>query len=125
MLAALTMRSTVELGVLPDRAPVFVRLSDGSIRNGYTLKVSNKTREDRAYSLSMDGPAGALVAVLGQEENGAPTLEVKRDSVGSFRLFVTYAKHAIAEAKTPLNVTIRDLTTGEVSRHDTVFSAPR
>jgi cytochrome c oxidase accessory protein FixG len=125
MLGALAMRSTVELGVLPDRAPVFVRLSDGSIRNGYTLKVSNKTREDRAYALSLDGPAGARFSVLGQDEANLPTLEVNKDSVGSFRLFVAYPKDGVEEAKTPLTVLIRDLTTGEVSRHDTVFSAPR
>jgi cytochrome c oxidase accessory protein FixG len=125
MLAALAMRSTVELSVLPDRAPVFVRLSDGSIRNGYTLKVSNKTHQDRSYSVALEGAAGARFVVLGQERESAPMLEVKDDSVGAFRFFVTYASEAVSAAKTPLTVLVRDLTTGEVSRHDTVFSAPR
>jgi polyferredoxin len=124
MLVALSTRSTAELSVLPDRAPVFVRLSDGAIRNGYTLKLSNKTREDRAYAVSIEGPAGARFSVLGQEAS-APKLEVGKDSVGSFRFFVTYAPDAITEARTPLGVFIRDLTTGEVSRSDTIFSAPR
>ena len=38
---ALLTRSTVGLSVLRDRAPVFVPLADGSLRNGYTLKIAN------------------------------------------------------------------------------------
>ncbi len=125
MLVALAMRASVDLGVLPDRAPIFVRLADGSIRNSYTLKVSNKTHEARAYALSIDGPAGAAVTLLGQEGASAPMLDVAKDSVGSFRLFISYPADALTEAKTPFTVLIRDLSTGEVSRHDTVFSAPR
>ena len=67
----------------------------------------------------------ARFVVLGQERESAPMLEVKDDSVGAFRFFVTYASEAVSAAKTPLTVLVRDLTTGEVSRHDTVFSAPR
>ncbi|MBV8535675.1 MAG: cytochrome c oxidase accessory protein CcoG, partial [Alphaproteobacteria bacterium] len=44
MLGAFALRSTLDLTVLHDRAPLFVMLSDGSIRNGYTIKIVNKTR---------------------------------------------------------------------------------
>ncbi|HXV23486.1 MAG TPA: cytochrome c oxidase accessory protein CcoG [Alphaproteobacteria bacterium] len=125
MVVALAMRSNVELSVLPDRAPLFVRLSDGAIRNGYTLKLSNKTHQDRAYAVSLEGPVGARFSVLGQEDASAPMLEVGKDSVGTFRFFVTYAPDAIAETKTPLSILVRELTTSEVSRNETVFSAPR
>jgi cytochrome c oxidase accessory protein FixG len=124
MLFALLMRSGVELSVLPDRAPVFVRLSDGSIRDGYTVKVSNKTREDRRYALGIEGQPAAKLTLLGQEKQPAPTLQVGKDSVGTFRAFVTMPPETFLEEKTPIAVIIRDLTTGEVSRHDTVFSAP-
>jgi polyferredoxin len=42
------MRSVVELTVLRDRAPLFVTLADGSVRNDYTLKILNKSRAERA-----------------------------------------------------------------------------
>ena len=42
MTAALLTRSTVGLSVLHDRAPLFVRLPDGNLRNGYTVKIVNK-----------------------------------------------------------------------------------
>ena len=35
MLAILWLRATVDVNILPDRNPLFVTMSDGSIRNGY------------------------------------------------------------------------------------------
>lgn len=46
----------VELKVLHERAPLFVRLSDGSIQNKYTLKVLNKMTEDVEVTISASGP---------------------------------------------------------------------
>jgi cytochrome c oxidase accessory protein FixG len=125
MLVALLGRSSANLSVQPDRAPVFVRLSDGSIRDGYTLKLSNKTREDRSYAVSLEGPLAARLAILGQEAGAAPVLRVEKDSVGTFRAFVTVPAGEIHAEKTPLAFTIRDVTSAEVSRHDSVFTAPR
>src|SRR4029079_7490331 len=42
MLYALVTRSLLDVNVLHDRNPVAVKLSDGSIRNGYTLRFLNK-----------------------------------------------------------------------------------
>ena len=42
MTVALAMRSSIGLSVLHDRAPLFVRLPDGDLRNGYTVKIVNK-----------------------------------------------------------------------------------
>jgi cytochrome c oxidase accessory protein FixG len=125
MLVALSTRSTAELSVLPDRAPLFVRLANGDIRNSYTVKASNKSRQDRKYAIVVERPAGAQVSLLGQEHATNPALAVPKDTVGTFRLFITFPAEAVKHSKTPLTISIRDLTTGEVSRRDTVFSAPR
>ncbi len=42
MLVALCNRTTLEINVLHDRNPPYVLLSDGSVRNGYTVKILNK-----------------------------------------------------------------------------------
>ena len=47
MAALLARRTTTELTVLHDRDPLFVTLSSGSIRNGYTVKILNKAREPK------------------------------------------------------------------------------
>ncbi|MBM3579191.1 MAG: cytochrome c oxidase accessory protein CcoG [Alphaproteobacteria bacterium] len=51
MLHGLLSKPTLEISAIPDRSPVFVRLSDDSIRNGYTLKISNKTHEKKIFTL--------------------------------------------------------------------------
>ncbi|MEK7820595.1 MAG: cytochrome c oxidase accessory protein CcoG, partial [Pseudomonadota bacterium] len=40
----LATRTRTEVHVLADRAPLFVRLSDGAIRHGYTVKIRNMER---------------------------------------------------------------------------------
>ena len=44
---AAAQRPTLEINVLHDRNPLFVRLSDGGMRNGYTVKILNKLHEPR------------------------------------------------------------------------------
>ena len=67
MLYALLTRSLLDLNVLHDRNPVAVRLSDGSIRNGYTLRFLNKRGFDRVIAVDIDGPANAQVHIVGAD----------------------------------------------------------
>ena len=59
MLISLSLRATVDINVLHDRNPLFVTLSDGSIRNGYTIKILNKTREARSLHARRGGRSRA------------------------------------------------------------------
>ena len=52
-------RSTLEVNVLHDRNPPYVLLSDGGVRNGYTVKILNKLHEPREFALAVRGPAAA------------------------------------------------------------------
>ena len=47
MLTALLLRPELEVSVLHDRNPIWVKLSEGGMRNGYTLKLLNKLYEPR------------------------------------------------------------------------------
>ena len=58
MTVALATRSSVGLSVLHDRAPLFVRLPDGSLRNGYTVKIANKGPTPDAVRTEHRGSAG-------------------------------------------------------------------
>ena len=51
---ALFLRSPIDLNVTPVRNPTFVTLSDGSIRNGYTLKILNKRHDLRSFAITTD-----------------------------------------------------------------------
>jgi len=58
MLFTLTHRTQLDVNVVPDRNPLFVTLSDGAIRNGYTIKILNKRQEPRTFKLSVDQRPG-------------------------------------------------------------------
>jgi polyferredoxin len=55
MLVGLLTRDRLDINVLPDRNPLYVTLSDGSIRNGYTIKILNMTTEPRTFEVAIDG----------------------------------------------------------------------
>jgi cytochrome c oxidase accessory protein FixG len=89
MLSSLILRAPMELHVLHDRNPLFIQLSNGEIRNGYIVKILNKTHEHRTYQLSFEGLPDAsleIKAVAGADENH---LYVPADSVGTYHVFVS------------------------------------
>jgi polyferredoxin len=121
------MRDSFELNVLRDRAPLFVTLSDGSIRNGYTLKVLNKDRTERHYRLQVAGIPDAKLTVVGHEgaETGNIQIEAKPDSVASFRVYVAAPRHAVRAESSPMTFTVRETQGGETATYTSVFMGPR
>ena len=126
VLLGLTSRDGLDLNVLPDRNPLFVKLADGSIRNGYTVKVLNQVREAKTYEMTVEGLDGATLSVLGlEQENGdAATLDAKPDQVSTYRLFVTAPPAAVAEPVSELHVVLTDQDGGEAFTFETVFRGP-
>ena len=123
MTVALATRSSIGLSVLHDRAPLFVRLADGSLRNGYTVKIVNKTQRLALFELSTDGLRGALLAEANEELGPADKLglSVKADSVGTFRVLVTVAPGAAAA---DVDFVLRDTATNERAVYHSVFMSP-
>ncbi|HBK92565.1 MAG TPA: cytochrome c oxidase accessory protein CcoG [Parvularcula sp.] len=109
MLFALSARETTDLNVLKDRTPPFVRLSDGSVRNAYTLKIVNKMSEAREFTVRLDSPAPlALTAVGTAAEDSALRLMIAGDDVRALRVFVTAAPGAAATPSMPLVFSVED-----------------
>ena len=67
MAMGLALRPSVDVAILRDRAPLFVTLSDGSIQNSYTLKISNMSRQTQVYRLTVSGIDGATVTRPGAD----------------------------------------------------------
>lgn len=63
---AFATKTTATLSVQHDRDPVAVRLSDGSVRNAYTVKLLNKSSVAHAYTLSVSG-VDARMTIIGHE----------------------------------------------------------
>ncbi len=123
MLVRLVSRPDIDLNVLHERAPLFVQMSDGGIRNGYEVRVLNMKAEDRAFTLRLEGLDGATLDVVGGEARVASAdLAVPRDSVGEFRLYVT-APAAILSGKTlPISFVLEG--NGRTVRTATLFAGP-
>lgn len=125
MLYSLLNRSTTEVNVLHDRAPLWVTMSDGSIRNAYTVKVLNMVREPRIFRLEVDGVAGASLEAVGVEGGGeALELPVEPDSVGSYRVFVTAPADSVEGQRLEVDFTVTDTVSGESRTVENVFAGP-
>lgn len=68
LVVALFIRSDFSASVKPDRNPRFVKLSDGTIRNAYDLKISNQTGEARTFYVSIKTDDPLRVDLEGTDE---------------------------------------------------------
>ena len=125
MLFGLSTRSTLDVNVLKDRSPPFVPLSDGSVRNAYTVKIINKVGDTRAFEIIAEGPEGLELGIVGGQAEGAKaTVEVIGDQVSAYRIFVTLPPEALVGGSQPIDFTIREVETGEQQRNPSVFQSP-
>lgn len=125
MLASLATRSDVEMNVLRDRNPLFVKMSDGGVRNRYTVKILNKRHEVRRYALRIDGLSKATVTLAGGGGDETPSnLMVRGDRLRSFRIMVTAPADAVRGAATAVVFRLRDLESNATVETDSTFRAP-
>ncbi len=76
MLFALVTRERLALNVLHDRNPQYVLESNGSIRNGYTVRILNMVPQPRVMSLTIGGLPNAVMKINGMADNAARAFEV-------------------------------------------------
>ena len=74
MLVALLGRDRLEVNVLHDRNPQFVLESDGSIRNGYTVRILNMIAAPREIEVSIEGLPDAVMKINGINQPSGPFL---------------------------------------------------
>ncbi|MBW7851795.1 MAG: cytochrome c oxidase accessory protein CcoG [Rhodospirillales bacterium] len=122
----LVARTTTGLNVLHERSPLFVTMSDGSIRNGYTVKVLNMVRENRDYRLQIAGIPEAAMSVVGLENTGRDQtlLPVPGDSVGTFQVYVSAGPERLDGKSTELVFVLIDMATGNTIENATMFAGP-
>jgi cytochrome c oxidase accessory protein FixG len=121
---AFAMRSDVEISLIEDRNPLFVRLSDGGVRNGYTLKILNKTHEPQRFVVGVEDIAGARMSVVGFDGG---ELTVDADGLRAVKIYVTVPREARASLdgeSTPLRFVVTDAGGGAGVVRDTNFRSP-
>ena len=127
MLVHLSLRERLDVKVIADRNPQFVLLSDGSIRNGYELKILNMKGEAQQFLINISGLRDPLVAEASTNLTPRSWLatEVPADKAKSLKIFVTMPKGQIFQSSTPFAFTVSQMGSRDQKSVDATFEAPR
>jgi cytochrome c oxidase accessory protein FixG len=117
MLYALLTRSYLDISVRHDRNPLFVTLSDGSIRNAHTVHLLNKRHDTTTVELEVEGLPQAEVHMVGQDTvvPGMPLIPVGPDQGREVRVLVTIPPAVKVGHSTPLTFRATNVATGETA----------
>jgi cytochrome c oxidase accessory protein FixG len=127
LLFGLVSRDRLEMNVLHDRNPQYVLLSDGSIRNGYTVKLLNKIPEPRTVTLHLDELPGATMSVVGMdgEAGRSVTLTLEPDRTRSLKVYVRQPAEVHAHDRSQrLVFRVEDPASLDAAEYVTSFERP-
>lgn len=126
LLFGLSTRTRLDVSAQEDRNPLYVRLSDGAVRNGYTVKIRNMELRPRNVRLTLEGLPGAVMwAETGSREAGGRSLNatVPADALQKLRIFVAAPA---GEERREATFVVRALDAeGGGDRVDVTFEGPR
>lgn len=84
MVTGLAVRSDTKITVIHERNPIAVTLSDGRVRNAYTVRISNMTDRTRSFDLAVSGLPDGEVEVGG----GSKRIEIAPDTTHDLRVLL-------------------------------------
>ncbi|MGB0904132.1 MAG: 4Fe-4S dicluster domain-containing protein, partial [Mangrovicoccus sp.] len=121
LVVALFVRQDISVTVAPIRNPIFVTMSDGSIRNAYDVRIRNQNGEDRIFEITEASEAHLNVVVEGSDNQ---QVLVDADTTKLTRVYLVADKDSDAaqEARTDVWLWITDLSSGDQAGKDTVFN---
>jgi cytochrome c oxidase accessory protein FixG len=128
MAYALATRADFTISVIHDRNPIYVTLSDGHIRNAYTVRIANKTRVEKNFLLTITGVRDPHIEVMGAMPNaaGSIAIDVGPDQTREIRTLLTGTNDEDIFGE-PANVefTLVDPVTGESATGRDFFRTPK
>lgn len=117
----LTHMGSLSLRVEPERQPLFVQMSDGSIQNKYTFKVVNKTDKDVMIKISAEGGVKDQVIVDAEQHKLAV-----HGKATAFTVFVKASDKNILKEVTKLQFRVEDVNNPTIAaEYNTVFNGPK
>ncbi len=121
LLIALFIRTEIDVTVAPIRNPVYVTMSDGSIRNAYDLRLRNKHGEDRPFRITVGGDPALRLEVEGSPYEA---VTVPADETRLQRVYVMASKDTdpAGAERTDVRFWVEDLTNGDRVHKDSVFN---
>ncbi|MFV0336543.1 MAG: cytochrome c oxidase accessory protein CcoG [Tropicimonas sp.] len=123
LVVALFVRPDISATVHPIRQPLYVTLSDGTIRNTYDFGLRNKHGDERHFRVTLAaGQAPDLqVAIEGIPDDQIP---VPADTTGKARVYVLAPRGSTSAGaeRIPIRFWIEDLSSGERVSKDSTFT---
>jgi len=111
----------VELIVVHERQPLFMRMSDGSIQNKYTIKAVNKTEGDLHMRLKVASDIDGLALARGTDTE----VVLKAEKMIPFNVFLRADRRVLKKANTPVEFVLENIEDGTLKvEYESVFIGP-
>jgi polyferredoxin len=127
----LTHRQVTGINVLHDRNPVYVQEGDGSIMNGFTVRMLNKEHRVRKFTLSVSGLDGLRIGKVSEglydfqrNEQGNFVVDVPEDTTRELRVLVVQPKQAVPPRSESIVISATDVESGEKLSRSDFFKGP-
>lgn len=126
MLYQLATRQHLALSAMHVRAPMFTTIRDGGVRDGYTLRLSNKWTEARRFEITVEGLKD--ISLKSQQAelslDGKLIVEIDPDANQEIDLFVTAPRATLAGPSAAISFRATDVATGETTVTGDHFFGP-
>ena len=97
-LFSLANKSPVEISIIQERNPLYVKLSDGSIRNSYYLKITNKTHYEKNFIVKVKEPNYMDLKLQNYQNNDQNNLiTIKAESSFVHKIYLTISPEKFIE----------------------------
>jgi cytochrome c oxidase accessory protein FixG len=126
MLFTLATRGTEGISVIHDRNPMYVQMSDGALRNAYTIRIVNKELKSRDFIVSVDGLPSSLIDFIGlpPRADGRQLITVGPDQTKEVRVTVTDYSNSPPAPSTTVLFSLIDIDSGAVAQMRDHFFGP-
>lgn len=117
----LTHIPPVELSIVHERQPLFIQMSDGSIKNKYTIKAVNKTAKDLHMHVSIATIKGIKIANASSAD-----IILKSDKIIPLHIFLTARPESLKEKQTPVRFILESMESPTIRvEYESVFISGR
>ena len=117
MIFTLLNRTGFDVAITPERDPAFVTLSDGSIRNIYNVRLSDRGAEAESVRFDVQGLDGHIITVsnagMALAEGEAPVIAFGDIEAAALRVLVTVPAARAPQGQSPITFTMSNAETGQ------------
>ncbi|MGO8798158.1 MAG: cytochrome c oxidase accessory protein CcoG [Roseiarcus sp.] len=125
MTTALATRVDLGVSAIHDRNPMFVKTVDGSIRNGYSIRILNRSSGARSFAITAEGAETPRLEAIGVEPDaqGRVVAQVGPDQTRELRVLATLPAGKRADQQ-DMTFRITDVDSGATAVARDHFDAP-